>query len=69
LARILQEFDTGAAVPDNQQPQQLYMDLSWEGLIYELNTNTAVTAWTSLPQTERDRIRLVISDYIRLNSI
>ncbi len=68
MARILQEFDTGTVVTANQQPQQLYMDLAWEGLIYELNPTTAVTAWISLPQVERDRIRQVISDYIRLNS-
>jgi len=34
LAKILQEYDTGIAVPNNQQPSQLYMDLAWEGLIY-----------------------------------
>lgn len=67
-AKALQEYDTGNAVPDYQEPQQLYLDLSWEGLIYENNPNTAVTAWTSLPQSESDRIRLVISDYINSNS-
>ena len=66
LARILQEYDTGSAVSDNQQPSQLYMDLSWEGLIYENGTNSIFT-WTSLPQTEKDRIEGVISDYIANN--
>ena len=62
IARVLQEFDTGVAVPDNQQPQQLYMDLAWEGLRY-VNIHT----WTSLPETERTRINTVISNYISNN--
>lgn len=32
LARALQEFDTGIAVPDNEQPLQPYLDLAWAGL-------------------------------------
>jgi hypothetical protein len=62
LARILQEYDTGIFVPDNQQPLQLYMDLAWEGLRYP-NIHT----WTSLSQTERNRIDGVIADYISDN--
>ena len=30
IARIMQEYDTGSAVPNNQQPSQLYMDLAWD---------------------------------------
>ena len=67
LAKILQEYDTGVPVVDNVMPQQLYMDLAWEGLIYE-NWNNAIQAWIDLPQTERDRIRQVISDYITNNA-
>jgi hypothetical protein len=67
LAKILQEYDTGVPVVDNVMPQQLYMDLAWEGLIYE-NGNNAIQAWIDLPQTERDRIRQVISDYITNNA-
>ena len=66
IARLLQEFDTGVAVPNSQQPQQLYMDLSWEGLIYKDDPD-AVIAWVNLPQAERDRIELVISNYITNN--
>ncbi len=66
LARILQEYDTGLAVPDNQQPAQLYMDLSWEGLIYE-NGDNAIYTWTSLPEDEKERIEGVISTYIEDN--
>jgi hypothetical protein len=62
LARILQEYDTGIFVPDNQQPLQLYMDLAWEGLRYP-NIHT----WTSLSQTEINRIDGVIADYISDN--
>src|SRR5690606_23964624 len=32
IGRALQVYDTGIAVPNNQQPSQLYMDLAWEGL-------------------------------------
>jgi len=66
LARILQEYDTGIAAPANQQPTQLYLDLSWEGLIYE-NGNNDIYTWTSLPQSEKDRIKSVIADYISNN--
>ncbi|HHC80877.1 MAG TPA: hypothetical protein ENK46_13405 [Flavobacteriia bacterium] len=62
LARILQEFDTGVAVPNSQQPEQLYMDLAWEGLRYP-NIHT----WSSLPQAEKDRINNVITNYINNN--
>lgn len=67
LARILQEYDTGITVPNNQQPAQLYMDLSWEGLIYKNGSNTIYT-WTSLSQEEKERIEDVISAYINNNS-
>jgi len=66
LARMLQGYDTGIAVADNQQPAQLYMDLAWEGLIYE-NAPNAIPTWTSLPETENKRIRGVISNYITNN--
>jgi hypothetical protein len=66
LARILQEYDTGLAVPDDQQPAELYMDLSWEGLIYE-NGDNAIYTWTSLPEDEKERIEGVISTYIADN--
>ncbi|PIA79062.1 hypothetical protein BFR04_05945 [Gaetbulibacter sp. 4G1] len=63
IARMLQEFDTGNAVPENQQPQQLYLDLSWEGLIY-----SSITAWQEImDDTERTRIANVISNYIANN--
>ncbi|WP_430409135.1 hypothetical protein [Kordia sp.] len=66
IAKMLQEFDTGVAVPNNVEPQQLYMDLSWEGLIYE-NGSNAIQSWLQLPQVERDRIESVISNYITNN--
>ena len=63
IARILQEFDTGISVPDNQQPQQLYIDLSWEGL-----NHSTITAWQDLTsQQEKDRVNQVIEDYINNN--
>ncbi|EDP95283.1 hypothetical protein U8527_15805 [Kordia algicida OT-1] len=63
LARILQEFDTGISVPDNQEPQQLYLDLSWEGLRYD-----NIPAWVNLPLSEKNRIDTVISNYITNNT-
>jgi len=66
IARIMQEYDTGYPVPNNQQPSQLYMDLAWEGLIYEKGTN-AIYTWTNLLQPEKDRIKGVISSYIDNN--
>ncbi|WP_019037863.1 hypothetical protein [Psychroflexus tropicus] len=62
LASALQEYDTGIPVPDNQQPAQLYMDLSWEGLRYP-NIDT----WSNLSETEKERINDVIADYIANN--
>ena len=60
---MLFEFDLGVPLANDQMPGQLYMDLAWEGLIYE-NPPNAIPTWTSLPQTERDRIEGVISNYI-----
>ncbi len=37
-----------------------------EGLIYEKSKN-AIHCWTSLPQDEKDRIKLVLSSYIKNN--
>ena len=59
----MKEYYNGSTVTDNQQPAQLYMDLSWEGLIYE-NGDNAIYTWTSLPEEEKERINDVISDYI-----
>lgn len=58
LASILQEYDTGSPVINNQ-PQQRYMDLAWEGLRYP-----NISTWSNLPQHEKDRINDVIADYI-----
>lgn len=63
IARILQEFDTGIPVPNDQQPLQLYLDLSWEGLIY-----SSIVSWQEImDDTERVRIKSVISNYIKNN--
>ena len=60
IGRALQEFDTGIAVPAHQMPQQLYMDLSREGL-----NHSTITEWQeALSQEERDRIDQVIAVYI-----
>ena len=62
IARIMQEYNTGVAVPNNQNPSQLYMDLAWEGLKY-----SNIYTWSSQSQQEKDRITKVISDYINAN--
>lgn len=63
IGRVLQEYDTGIAVADNEQPSQLYLDLAWEGL-----NHSNITEWQDLTtQEEKDRIDQVISDYISDN--
>lgn len=63
IGRILQEFDTGIFVADNIMPDQLYLDLAWEGLIY-----SNITAWNELySDSERNRIQNVINSYIYQN--
>jgi len=57
IADILKEFD------NNQHSNQFYLDLAWEGLIYEQG-DKAIYIWTSQPQDEKDRIKKVIKDYI-----
>jgi len=60
IAKALQEYDTGFEVPSDQQPQQIYLDLAWEGL-----NHSSIIAWQqALTQTERDRIDLSITNYI-----
>jgi len=50
-------------VPETQQPEQLYMDLAWEGL-----NHSTITAWQdAIPQSDRDRIDQVIGNYISNN--
>ncbi|MFD2727494.1 hypothetical protein [Hyunsoonleella rubra] len=60
IGRVLQEFDTGKVVDDNSQPDQLYLDLAWEGL----NHNNLVAWKDALTQEEKDRINQVINNYI-----
>lgn len=60
IARALQEFDTGMPVPDNVVPQQIYLDLSWEGLNHSI-----IPAWQDLTTPEeKARIDQAIDDYI-----
>ncbi|MGG8497630.1 hypothetical protein ACQY1Q_14570 [Tenacibaculum sp. TC6] len=60
IADILQEFD------NNQNSRQLYLDIAWEGLIYERSSN-AISIWVDLAQTEKDRIKNTIKNYIETN--
>jgi hypothetical protein len=63
LARILQEYDTGNPVSNGTTPNQLYMDLAWEGL-----DKPTIQAWADLAPLERQRIENVIDNYITNNS-
>ncbi|MGY0426793.1 MAG: hypothetical protein ACWIPI_08200 [Polaribacter sp.] len=56
IADILQSFD------NSQHSRQFYMDLSWEGLKYP-----NISTWSNQSQTEKNRIKKVISDYISTN--
>lgn len=60
IARITQEFNTGTSVPDTVQPQQLYLDLAWRGLMNNV-------AWDNegLNQTA---IESTINNYVSNNS-
>ena len=54
IAGVLAEFD------NNQHSHQFYMDLAWEGL-----NHSNIVAWKdAIPQSERDRIKQTIKDYI-----
>lgn len=59
IATALQEFDTGIPLGVNEVPDQYYMDLAWEGLIYQ-NDPT----WQSLSSSERIRITSTIDNLI-----
>jgi hypothetical protein len=63
IGRVLQEFDTGITLSDDQIPQQKYMDLAWEGL-----NHSNIIAWNnSISEQERTRINNVIKDYIDMH--
>lgn len=63
ITRSLQEFDTGIVVDNNTKINQLYLDLAWEGL-----NKSTITAWKDLTtQEEKDRVDIVISNYINNN--
>jgi len=60
IAGVLKDFD------NNQHSNQFYMDLAWEGLIYEKGSK-AIYTWTSQNQQEKDRVKKAIKDYIKAN--
>lgn len=64
IARITQEFATGTEVPDNEQPDQLYMDLAWRGL----RGDGAVLAWDQLTENEKQDIDNTINDFTTTNT-
>ena len=62
IAQITQEFDTGTAVSDDGQPNQLYLDLAWRGLIGNNDT------WFTLPLSERIQIENTVNNYVTNNA-
>lgn len=52
ISRALQEFDTGTAVPQDEQPSQVYKDLAWGGL-------WMTDPYNALPEADRNRIDAV----------
>lgn len=69
FARVTQEFDTGIPVPDNQQPQQLYLDTAWLGLMnFPGDDSPAIIAFDNLPNSEKNRIISVINQQIENNA-
>lgn len=63
IARVTQEYDTGIAVPNNQQPAQLYLDLAWKGL----RIDGEVQAWDDLAPAQQQAIDNVINNYTQNN--
>lgn len=63
IARVTQEFATGVAVPDNNQPLQLYMDLAWKGL----RIDGEVQAWDDLTEEQKQVIDNTINSYTNNN--
>ncbi|WP_445457310.1 hypothetical protein [Flavobacterium sp. HNIBRBA15423] len=61
IARTTQEFITGIAVPDTQQPEQLYLDLAWRGLMNN-------TVWENLSSFQKVQIENIINNYLINNS-
>lgn len=57
IADALQNFD------GNQHPRDFYMDLAWEGLRY-----SNIPAWENLTPEEKERIKIVIDNYISNNT-
>lgn len=64
IARATQEYATGIAVADNEQPDNLYMNLAWRGLRYE----NYVAAWDMLTEEEKNSIDNTINNYIEENN-
>lgn len=60
IARMTQEFDTGVAVPDSQQPEQLYLDLAWRGLMNNVAWDNEGDNQTAIENT--------INNYLTNNS-
>lgn len=64
IARATQEYVTGVAVPDNEQPDSLYMDLAWRGL----RSDGEIDAWDELTELEQNTIDSTINSYIEENN-
>lgn len=64
IARVTQEYATGVAVPDNEQPQQLYIDLAWKGL----RGDGFIVAWDQLTEDEKQAIDNTINNFTTNNS-
>lgn len=70
LARAIQEYDTGIALLNTDNPDQLYLDLAWRGLRDDGSTASnpqGVVAWLQLTQEERANIDSVINNYVNAN--
>ena len=64
IARVIQEYATGIAVSDSQQPQQLYMNLAWRGL----RIDNQIEAWDNLSISQQEAINNIIDNYTINNS-
>ncbi|MFK7748338.1 MAG: hypothetical protein AB8B65_08110 [Kordia sp.] len=68
FARATQEFDTGIAVPDNEEPAQIYKDVAWLGLMNFPGQEATIIAFDQLLNSEKNRIIAVLNDLLDDNA-
>lgn len=68
FARVTQEFDTGVAVPDDDEPEEFYLDVAWLGLMNFPGEPAINIAFDNLPNSEKNRIIGVLNNQLDINA-